>query len=209
MGFFSKLFGLGGKEDAFGDQMFQSDEDKLKNVQKAAEGVKQLLSGGSIAQQGDRKVLVRGTLEGRATSIEFDITFGGFEIEMRTACARPDSRMSLAHDSDGPGARIPGAIQEPDSFGNVKVFLSKTIYLEGEPEEIAAWQALLGRLPQTVSQKMLDHLETHQARATFTENQISIAPWKGDVARRDALDRIRAHLQLATEIAQATEITWR
>ena len=200
MGFFQKLFG-------FGDQMFQSDEDKLHNVQRVAAALQKLLAEGTLAQKGDDKLIVRGKVEGRPLTIELGITFGGFEITVQTSCGAPEESMSLAHDSDG-ARRVPGAAQEPDGFGDVKEFLSDTIYLEGTPDELAAWKGLLGRLPPALVRKLLAHLEAHQARASFSAHEIELSPWKGDVAQRDALDRIRANILLASELAAATEAAW-
>lgn len=202
MGFFQKLFG-------FGDQMFQSDDEKIENVEKVADQVKKLLEHASVAHHGDDTVLVRGTFHGRRTTIEIDMTFGGFEIAMETGCAYPGERMSLAHDSDGPKRKIPGASQEPDSFGDTKVFLSKTVYLEGDPDEIEHEQELLRRLPAALLQKLVAHLEASEARASFEAHGIEIAPWKGNVAQRSAFDQIRGHLGVAADLAQATEIAWR
>ncbi len=191
----------------FGDQVFQSEKDKIENVERVASELKDCLTESELVQKGDDEVVLRGIFDCRRVEIEISIIFGHFRIGMETGCSRPRTFMNLVTQPGG-SRKILGATQAPDAFGNLKVFLTQTIYLEGEKKDLDSWQALLEKLPQEARERLYAQLNSSASTVGFHRNRIDISPEKADVGSRGAAEQIKRMLEFASELAGATEETW-
>jgi|ETNmetMinimDraft_26_1059896.scaffolds.fasta_scaffold66938_1 hypothetical protein len=193
----------------FSDHMFQSEGFRLAKVEEVTNFLKETLTEAKVLQKGDREVEVQGSFKGRAVVIELGITFGSYDIEMKTDCPLPKSSMRLQHEPGGPDkGRIAGAEQAPDAFGRTKSFVTETLYLEGREGELAEWQALLDKLPEEVRERLYDDRETQSYKVTFYKNSVEVAPEDGDVSNPNASEDIVRLLDIAAEFADVTEKSW-
>jgi hypothetical protein len=197
------------------DQYFHMDDDQRKPIAQECAMRMAPVIGGQLKWRDDGDELhVTGYFNGRPTRLKLWVTFGTMYIELK-ATRQLDAGPSFSISVDPDAAQHAGESMSRDEWDDSdrseqRLFLAPNVFFEGDPNELAALNGLMQRLPQPAQAALVQTLaQFNRGNFRVTGDTLSLYVPAWVALGPQSTQYVGYYLNLLFSLSNDMEVAWR